>query len=183
MEYRGRDSTSNVDYYSVVRSCSNGVCVPHADNCSEKLITNPGCMVRHCCQNADLCNASSPGTAGSLLSLCLAVCAAQLLIHRWRNRGIQHVQECMSYTAQTLHASSRNCPSAPVSLCTSNMYTQWACKTPMCYHTDIQTDYKNTYMKEVGNPRQRHMTSTPILVLTGLWPFRDEVYTSLQWQF
>ncbi len=57
MEYRGKDVATGKTYYSVVRSCSQGTCRPKLSfNCTEKLLVNPGCMIRHCCNEADLCN-------------------------------------------------------------------------------------------------------------------------------
>ena len=56
MEYEGRDMPSKKDVFSVVRSCSQGGCVPHMDNCTDTLKTNPGCMIRYCCDSHSLCN-------------------------------------------------------------------------------------------------------------------------------
>ena len=56
VEYRGHDSPSKADYSSVVRSCSQGECIPHSDNCSDTMKIDPGCMVRYCCDNYSLCN-------------------------------------------------------------------------------------------------------------------------------
>ena len=55
--YRGRDTETNSDYLSYTRSCSQEECFPHYDNCSENMLTNPGCMSRYCC-GLSLCNAA-----------------------------------------------------------------------------------------------------------------------------
>ncbi|KAI0211710.1 hypothetical protein LSAT2_003477 [Lamellibrachia satsuma] len=57
VEYYGTELLTNAIYLSTVRSCSRGACVPHADNCTERQSINPGCVVRHCCNDKDLCNA------------------------------------------------------------------------------------------------------------------------------
>lgn len=68
--YQGRDAKTNTDYLSTVRSCSQGECFNHVDNCSEQLLTNPGCMVRHCCNGNNLCNAAPPSEWGRAIVFC-----------------------------------------------------------------------------------------------------------------
>ncbi len=65
-EYKGLDYPTNITYTSVVRSCSQEACTPRADteNCTVKLLANPGCMVRHCCNDKDLCNSVPSVHAG-----------------------------------------------------------------------------------------------------------------------
>ena len=71
VEYYGKDTTSMTYYTSVIRNCPQGHRIPHPDNCSDKLLANPGCMIRHCC-SSNLCNgANSPLFLLSSLSICV----------------------------------------------------------------------------------------------------------------
>lgn len=56
VEYRGRDAQTKTEYTSITRSCSQGTCIPHVDNCTDDLLSNPGCMTRRCCNDKNLCN-------------------------------------------------------------------------------------------------------------------------------
>ena len=67
VEYYGKDIASMTYYTSVIRSCSQGHCIPHADNCSDKLLANPGCMIRHCCDDRNLCNDAQVISYGGML--------------------------------------------------------------------------------------------------------------------
>ena len=58
VEFWGRDQRTNTEYTSVIRSCSQGECIPHADNCTAEMLTNPGCMTRYCCNDRSFCNGS-----------------------------------------------------------------------------------------------------------------------------
>lgn len=78
VEYRGRDVRTKTDYFSVTRSCSQGACLSHADNCTEQLLTNPGCMVRHCCRGHSLCN-TAPSRDIRPVSLLAASCLISII--------------------------------------------------------------------------------------------------------
>ena len=69
VEYYGRDALTSTYITTVIRSCSQGVCIPHIDNCTDKLLANPGCMLRHCCQDGNLCNGATRVQVGILTLL------------------------------------------------------------------------------------------------------------------
>ena len=69
VEYYGRDAQTSTYITTVIRSCSQGVCMPHIDNCTDKLLANPGCMLRHCCQDGNLCNGATSVQGGIMTML------------------------------------------------------------------------------------------------------------------
>ena len=78
VEYYGRDALTSTYITTVIRSCSQGVCIPHIDNCSDKLLANPGCMLRHCCQDDNLCNGATSVQVG-ILTMILVVFLLNIL--------------------------------------------------------------------------------------------------------